>query len=77
MALIINSYSNLSCMLKDVFGIQKMAQMIDSYSIFFLLLFTLFIFVFHFQDGVDFHTFVLYLLYHLSILFLAYQYFNC
>lgn len=33
MALVINSYSNLSCILKDVFGIQKMAQMIDSYSI--------------------------------------------
>lgn len=77
MALVINSYSNLSCILKDVFGIQKMAQMIDSYSIFLLLLFTLFIFVFHFQDGADFLTFVLYSLYYLSILFLAYLYFNC
>lgn len=79
MALVINSYSNLSCILKDVIGIQKMAQMIanDSYSIFLLLLFTLFIFVFHFQDGADFLTFVLYSLYYLSILFLTYLYFNC
>lgn len=74
MTLVIDSYSNLSFILKDVFDIQEMAQIIDSYSFFSYYLFRLYL---CFQNGVNFCTFVLRLLYYLSILFLAYLYFNC
>lgn len=57
MTLVIDSYSNLSFILKD--DIQEMAQIIDSYS-FFSYLFCLYL---CFQDGVNFCCSVCYIIY--------------